>query len=46
MPVKRRKLSELYGILPAKGRPLTMARAREIAAKKLAAEYLRKNRPR
>lgn len=46
VPVKRRKLSELYGILPAKGRPLTMARAREIAAKKLAEEYVRKNRPR
>jgi AbrB family looped-hinge helix DNA binding protein len=44
VPLKRKKLTDLYGILPATRPWVGMKRAREIYSKKLGEEYARKNK--
>jgi AbrB family looped-hinge helix DNA binding protein len=46
VPLKRKKLTDLYGILPATRPALGIKRERAIYAKKLGEEYARKNRAR
>jgi AbrB family looped-hinge helix DNA binding protein len=46
IPLKRRKLTDLYGILPATRPWLGIKRAREIYGKKIGEEYVRKNKVR
>ncbi len=46
VPVKRRKLMDLYGILKTDKPWPGMARAREMYAKKIADDYVRKHKPR
>ena len=46
VPLKRKKLTDLYGILPATRPWVGMKRAREIYGKKIGEEYARKNRVR
>jgi AbrB family looped-hinge helix DNA binding protein len=46
VPLKRRKLTDLYGILPATRPWPGMKRAREIYSKKIGEEYARKNKVR
>lgn len=46
VPLKRRKLTDLYGILKTDKPWPGIAKAREIAGKKLGEEYLRKSKAR
>ena len=46
VPLKRKKLTDLYGILPATRPWPGMARAREIYSKEIGREFVRKNRVR
>ena len=46
VPLKRKKLTDLYGILPATRPWVGMKRAREIYSRKLREEYARKNKAR
>jgi antitoxin PrlF len=46
VPLKRKKLTDLYGILPATRPSLGIKREREIYGKKLGEEYVRKNKVR
>lgn len=46
VPMKRRRLMDLYGSIKTDKPWPGMAKAREIYSKELAKEYVRKNRPR
>jgi len=46
VPLKRKKLTDLYGILPATRPWPGMTRAREIYSKEIGREFVRKNRVR
>ena len=46
VPLKRKKLMDLYGVLRSDKPWPGIAKAREIASKKLGDEFVRKNKPR
>ena len=46
VPLKRKKLTDLYGVLKSDKPWPGIAKAREIAGKKLGEEYVRKSKPR